>query len=100
MPSPPVSVNTTVALGTAFLNEPLLLKLVGVIGCGYLLYMMNAIMRAGEKTFPTIGANSDFGTVKGVGNMMFTNYLLPFELTSVLLLAAVVGAVILAKRKI
>jgi NADH:ubiquinone oxidoreductase subunit 6 (subunit J) len=31
---------------------------------------------------------------------LFQQYLVPFELTSVMLLAAVVGAVVLAKRKI
>jgi NADH-quinone oxidoreductase subunit J len=32
--------------------------------------------------------------------MLFTEFLLPFEIASVLLLAAIVGAVILAKRRI
>jgi len=40
----------------------------------------------------------DFGTVKGVAMLLFTRYLYPFEITSVLLLAAIVGTVILAKR--
>jgi NADH-quinone oxidoreductase subunit J len=31
---------------------------------------------------------------------MFTEFLLPFEVTSILLLVAIVGAVILAKRKL
>jgi NADH-quinone oxidoreductase subunit J len=31
---------------------------------------------------------------------MFTTFLLPFEITSILLLVAIVGAVILAKKKI
>ncbi len=33
-----------------------------------------------------------------IGEMLFSRYLLPFELTSLLLLAAIVGAVVLAKR--
>jgi NADH-quinone oxidoreductase subunit J len=41
-----------------------------------------------------------FGTTKAVGKILFTKYLLPFEIASVLLLAAIVGAVILAKRRI
>lgn len=40
----------------------------------------------------------DFGTVSGVGMLLFTRYLYPFEITSVLLLAAIVGTVILAKK--
>jgi len=34
-----------------------------------------------------------------MGSKLFTVYLLPFELTSVLLLIAIIGAVILAKRR-
>ncbi|MCL4243741.1 MAG: NADH-quinone oxidoreductase subunit J, partial [Candidatus Dadabacteria bacterium] len=40
-----------------------------------------------------------FGTVEGVGMMLFTDYLLPFELTSVLILAAIIGVVAIAKRR-
>jgi NADH-quinone oxidoreductase subunit J len=39
-----------------------------------------------------------FGTIEAVGRKLFDPYLLPFELTSVLLLIAIIGAVILAKR--
>lgn len=37
-----------------------------------------------------------FGSVEEVGTMLFTKYLYPFELTSILLLAAIVGAVVMA----
>ena len=40
------------------------------------------------------------GHTELIGKEMFTNFLLPFELTSILLLAAIVGAVILAKKKL
>jgi len=39
------------------------------------------------------------GAVAPISSVLFTQYLVAFEITSVLLLAAVVGAVILAKRK-
>ena len=39
-----------------------------------------------------------FGTVEALGSQLFTTYLLPFEITGILLLVAVVGAVVLAKR--
>jgi NADH-quinone oxidoreductase subunit J len=41
----------------------------------------------------------DFGSVKSVAECMFTDYLYPFELTGVLLLAAVVGAVVIARKR-
>ncbi len=39
-----------------------------------------------------------FGSVAALSEKLFTDYLLPFEITSVLLLVAAVGAVVLAKR--
>jgi len=41
-----------------------------------------------------------YGTVIALSEKLFTDFLLPFEITSVLLLVAVVGAVVLAKRQI
>jgi NADH-quinone oxidoreductase subunit J len=40
-----------------------------------------------------------FGTLQAVGTHLFGPYVLPFEVTSVLLLIAIIGAVILAKRR-
>jgi len=40
-----------------------------------------------------------FGTVEGVGTTLFTDYLLPFELTSVLILIAIIGVVAIAKKR-
>ena len=40
------------------------------------------------------------GAVGSVAQPLFQGYLIPFEITSVLLLAAVIGAVVLAKRKL
>jgi NADH-quinone oxidoreductase subunit J len=41
---------------------------------------------------------SVFGTVQSIGIGLFTNYLYPFELTSILLLVAAIGAVYLSRR--
>lgn len=40
------------------------------------------------------------GMVQTVAQPLFSDYLIPFEITSILLLAAIVGAVVLAKRKL
>lgn len=39
------------------------------------------------------------GTAESLGVELFSNYSFPFELASFLLLAAIVGAVVLAKKK-
>jgi NADH-quinone oxidoreductase subunit J len=43
-------------------------------------------------------ANEGFGTIKDVGLTLFSKWVLPFELVSILLLVALVGAVTLSKR--
>ncbi len=39
------------------------------------------------------------GDVQAIGRLLFTDFLLPFEITSVLLLVAMVGVIVLAKRR-
>jgi len=43
--------------------------------------------------------NEQGGSVQAIGRVLFTDYLLPFEITSLLLIVAMVGAVVLAKRR-
>ncbi|MEI6915866.1 MAG: NADH-quinone oxidoreductase subunit J [Armatimonadota bacterium] len=45
-------------------------------------------------------APEGFGSPQEIGQVLFSDYLLPFELTSLILLAAMVGAVVLAKRRL
>ena len=40
------------------------------------------------------------GNTESIARLLFTDYLLPFEVTSVLLLVAIVGAVVLAKSRL
>jgi NADH-quinone oxidoreductase subunit J len=40
------------------------------------------------------------GTAKDIGLLLFTTYLLPFEVTSILILIAIVGAIVLARKEI
>ena len=50
------------------------------------------------KMVPFSEVSEDFGTVESVGRVLFTDFLLPFELTSVLIVAAIIGVVSIAKR--
>ena len=47
---------------------------------------------------PASSASSDVGVTQSIGTALFTKYLLPFEITSILLLMAIVGAMTLARR--
>ncbi len=42
----------------------------------------------------------DTGSVQAIGRALFTDYVYPFEMVSLILLAAVIGAVVLAKVKV
>jgi NADH-quinone oxidoreductase subunit J len=76
------------------------LQFVAMLVVGVLFVTMVSLFKIdGSSLTPGDGA-IEFGTTKAVGKMLFTEYLLPFEIASVLLLAAIVGAVILAKRRI
>ena len=53
-----------------------------------------------DSTFSAAMATAERGVPGDIAKPLFEQYLIPFELTSVLLLAAIVGAVVLAKRRI
>ncbi|HWW77166.1 MAG TPA: NADH-quinone oxidoreductase subunit J [Pyrinomonadaceae bacterium] len=52
----------------------------------------------GARVTPTAPVASDVGLTASIGAGMFTKYLLPFEVTSVLILMALVGAISLARQ--
>ena len=73
------------------------LRVLGVVVAGLLILESAVIAR--RFGMPKLPA-ADSGSVEAVGRALFTDYLLAFEVTSVLLLAAVIGAIALAKKKI
>jgi NADH-quinone oxidoreductase subunit J len=68
-----------------------------LLNTAYLIYKSQAAQPTGPYTPDIIRI---VGHTQLIGREMFTNFLLPFEITSILLLVAIVGAVILAKKKI
>ena len=75
------------------------MQVAGACGAaGLVAVIVLAVSELGRLSMPRVGA--DFGTVKAVGRLLYTQYLLPFEATSLLLLVAIVGAVVVAKHRI
>lgn len=72
------------------------LKVAAVICAGLLLMVLLGSLRGSELIVQQQTAR-DAGYVKNIGKVLFTDFLLPFEVASVLLLAAMVGAVMLGK---
>lgn len=77
-------------------------KIIGtVLVFGFLLEMLYLIGFKDSATTSTIHPDAvHIGTVENLGSALFGRFLLPFEVISVLLLAAIVGAVVLAKRRV
>jgi NADH-quinone oxidoreductase subunit J len=82
-------------------NEPktsLLVKIGASIAGGSLILVLVAALKdsvihyAGEVTV------NDSGLIKHLGQLLYTKYVLPFEVSSILFISAMVGAVLLAKR--
>ncbi len=68
----------------------------GLVAVGAILFVfLQSLLHAplGAKESPTL----EGGTIP-LGKLLFTNYLLPFEIVSVLLLVAMVGVVLLSKK--
>lgn len=76
----------------------LLSVLTGLLAVG-IIYKISDIILGTKMGTPAILPDS-FGTVAEVGETLFTDFVLPFEVASILLLAAMVGAVVLAKTKL
>jgi NADH-quinone oxidoreductase subunit J len=57
------------------------------------------VSRSGAVMTPPVLA-ADYGNPAAVGELLFTQYLLPFEITSVLLLVAMIGVVVLTRRRL
>lgn len=82
-------------------SEPMksnLLKVAGVIAGLCLLLTLAGSLKLVHVSDPVLLKNPDIGLVKNLGKVLFKEFLLPFEVSSILLLAAMVGAVLLAKK--
>ena len=84
-----------------------MLRGAGIVAALVFLSQLIPVIRHVAKSVPSASLSGapaagpvDAGNVAAVGRLLLQQYLLPFELTSFLLLAAVIGAVALAKLKV
>jgi NADH-quinone oxidoreductase subunit J len=75
------------------------LKLAGAIAGGALMLVLVAALKDTETRYRSLeGAEGNIGLIEQLGKVLFTDYVLPFEISSVLFLSAMVGAVVLGKK--
>jgi NADH-quinone oxidoreductase subunit J len=79
----------------------LVLKTCSLVGTGLVLLLLLTAggFRAAGVSGQQALAPAGTGNTRALAELLFTKYLLPFEVTSVLLLAAIVGAIVLAGKK-
>ncbi len=85
-------------------NEPkknLWIKMAGVISGGSLLTILIAVLySAADMTNKTAEIQTgDIGLIENLGKVLFKDYVVPFEIASVLFLSAMVGAIVIGKKE-
>lgn len=80
-------------------HKSTMLKFAATICAGLLLLVLVGSLKGTEALPVNTVADEDLGSVQRLGKVMFDKFLLPFEISSVLLLAAMVGAVMLGKSE-
>ena len=74
------------------------LRFAAVISAGvFLMVLVGAV--GGAETMTAGKASVDMGSVKNIGKVLFGKFMLPFEISSILFLGGMVGAVMLGKKE-
>jgi NADH-quinone oxidoreductase subunit J len=76
-----------------YLGIPLVVLLVGVVG-------LKVFESLSGESIPTSSILDVTGNTQAIGKLLYTQYALPFEVTSLLLLVAIVGAIVMAKKEL
>jgi NADH-quinone oxidoreductase subunit J len=79
--------------------KPFMVKIAAVFGGGILAVALISSLKLVGASDPVVLKDPNLGLVKNLGKVLFNDFLLPFEVSSVLLLSAMVGAVLLATKE-
>jgi NADH-quinone oxidoreductase subunit J len=81
-------------------HKNLWLKASAAVAAGSLLVVLVGALKSVQTIQAGPNFNPNVGLIENLGNTLFHDFLLPFEISSILLLAAMVGAVMLGKKNI
>lgn len=75
------------------------LRMAGIISGGCLLLVLVAALKSAEVRGQSVQLKEgDIGLIQQLGKVLFTEYVVPFEISNVLFLSAMVGAVLIGKK--
>jgi NADH-quinone oxidoreductase subunit J len=80
-------------------HKPIIIKFAGVISGGVLFLVLMAALKSGIPSNYIAPPISEVGYVKNIGMKLYQDYMLPFEVASILFLSAMIGSVVLAKKE-
>ena len=82
-------------------QKNLWMKLAGVISGGCLLMVLVSLVRQATDLHAkkAMTSTGDIGLIKNLGKLLFSDYVVPFEITSVLFLSAMIGAIVIGKKE-
>jgi NADH-quinone oxidoreductase subunit J len=73
----------------------------GVIaGCSLMLVLVAALKSSSAGSQLVQMKDGDIGLISNLGKVLFTDYVFPFEISSVLFLSAMIGAVVISKKEV
>jgi NADH-quinone oxidoreductase subunit J len=75
------------------------LRLAAVVSGGSLLLILVAALKDNAGYINSMKGEGSIGLIKNLGHTLFTEYVVPFEISSILFLSAMVGAVVLGKKE-
>ena len=81
-------------------HKPNLIKFAGVISAGLLLMVLVGSLKGMETMKSPAMVDNNIGLVENLGKELFTKFMVPFEISSILFLSAMVGAVMLGKKEV
>lgn len=76
------------------------LKLAATVSGGIFMVVLIGSLKGVEKIENLNAANQSAGLIKNLGHVLYNDYMLPFEMASILFLTAMVGAVLLGKNEL
>lgn len=81
-------------------HKPAWIQFAAVIAGGIMMVTLVGVLKGADQMKLVQPNNVNIGLVKNLGTVLFNDFLVPFELSSVLFLAAMIGAVMLGKKNI
>jgi NADH-quinone oxidoreductase subunit J len=75
-------------------------KAAAVISGGLLMLVLVGVLKSGDGLTQAASMDNQVGMVKNLGKVLYDKYMLPFEVSALLFLAAMIGATMIGKKEL